>query len=74
MPRYRFYIMDEDDRVVARHEIQYLDDELAVIGAAEEFPGATVEIWLGARCILTNAQDQHRYAGAEGYSPVSMVV
>ena len=73
MPRYRFYIMDEEDHVTARHEIQYLDDELAVIGAAEEFPGATVEIWRGARCILTNAYDQFR-DGEACLTPASMVV
>ncbi|HEV2677819.1 MAG TPA: hypothetical protein VGV37_25025 [Aliidongia sp.] len=57
MPRYRFYIIDENDHVTGRHEIQYLDDELAIIGAADEFPGEDVEIWDGARCILTVARD-----------------
>ncbi len=73
MPRYRFYVLDDDDHIVSRHEIQYLDDDLAVLGAAEEFPGTTVEIWDGARCVLTNAHDEFRYAETAPHQPAGMM-
>ncbi len=74
MPRYRFYIMDEDDHVTGRHEIQYLDDDLAVVGAAEEFPGKTVEIWDGARCVLTNGHDAVLYSDTALHQPINVMV
>ena len=74
MPRYRFYLIDEDGRVTERHEIQYQDDELAIIGAAEEFPDEDVEIWDGARCVLTVGHDEMLIADAALHRPVSIMV
>lgn len=74
MPRYRFYLIDDDGRVTGRHEIQYLDDDLAVTGAAEEFPGENVEIWNGAHCVLAVGHDEVLVADAALHRPVSIVV
>ena len=74
MPRYQFYIMDENDGITGRHEIQYLDDDLAIIGAAEEFPDENVEIWDGARCVLTVGYDETRIAEAASHHPVDVVM
>lgn len=74
MPRYRFYLIDEDGHLADRHEIQYLDDELAIIGAAEEFPGEDVEIWDGARCVLTVGHDNATIAETALGRPVSIMM
>jgi hypothetical protein len=74
MPRYRFYLIDENDRVTGRHEIQYLDDDLAIVGAAEEFPGEQVEIWDGARCVLTVGHDLAGVAEGALHRPIDLMV
>jgi hypothetical protein len=53
MPYYKLYVLDENDLVTGRHEMPFANDEAAIAGAAREFRDQTVEIWEGARCILT---------------------
>ncbi len=65
MPYYKLYVLDENDCVVGRHEVPYPNDEAAVAGAAREFRGQTIEIWEGARCILTVGSNQLRQAQAD---------
>lgn len=55
MPRYQFYLIGDDDRITGRYDIFYRNDDFATVAAAVEFPGRPLEVWLGARCVMTYA-------------------
>jgi hypothetical protein len=54
MAYYKLYVLDDTDHVTERLEMAYPDDEAAIRRSAADFPGQTVEIWDGARCVLTS--------------------
>lgn len=73
MPYYKLYLLDARQTVIGRHERPYPDDEAAIAGAAAEFRGQTVEIWEGARCVLTSADSAVRQGGGDLHRPVDLL-
>lgn len=52
MPNYRVYQLDENARIVARHEVSCDSDEAAQSAAAKLVPpGTQAEVWEGARLL-----------------------
>jgi hypothetical protein len=71
---YRFYLIDDRERVIGRHEISYASDDAAIAGAAREFPGQNVEIWEGVRCVMT-CVNEHSYQSEDAlHRPINIVV
>jgi len=73
MPYYKLYVLDENDLVTGRHERPYPDDAAAIAGAAREFEGETVEIWEGARCILTFTSNEAQRSADALHRPVDIL-
>jgi len=73
MPYYKLYRLDENDRVTGRHERPYRDDAAAIAGAGREFAGETMEIWEGARCILTCPGNAARRSADALHRPVDVL-
>ncbi len=73
MPYYELYVLDEHDCVTGRHEMPFPDDEAAIAGAARGFRNQTVEIWEGARCILTFTSDQPQHHDDDRHRAVDLL-
>jgi len=73
MPYYKLYVLDENDCVTGRHEMPFPNDEAAIAGAAREFRDQTVEIWEGARCILTFTSAQPPRHDVDLHRPVDLL-
>ncbi len=72
MAYYKLYVLD-DDRVTERIEIACPDDDAAIRRSVAEFRGRTVEIWDGARCVLTSTGETRDETHADLHRPVDML-
>ena len=58
MAVYRFYILGSDSRIVNRADIECTDDADALVKAKALKPVHGIEIWLGARKVGANPDQE----------------
>lgn len=45
MPGYRVYILNEEGRIIGRHDLDCVDDTAATVMVERQFPHPHMELW-----------------------------
>ena len=59
MPEYRAYVLDRDGKIQSYEPIVCADDDAAIATAKRLVDGHGVELWQGARKIITMTIEAH---------------